>query len=194
MTNILALIGALTGVAGLLIQFASFLFSKPKVSVEQVPNQFKSLWIVPENDTYITSESYKFNESIEYSVIYIQLTINNRSPQSVTILEPFLSINKSRLMWTPETFLNLDTPAIKSEDGKMEWTYKFPQKEQLQFPLRINGFDSVTGSVVLVNIGSSTKIDNVLLNIPTTAKVFKKRFRLDEFSEWHRMATEDLKS
>ncbi|MDG9733449.1 hypothetical protein [Leuconostoc pseudomesenteroides] len=194
MTNILAIIGAITGIAGLSIQFISYLSSKPKINFSQSSKPHKSLYVVPLDGTFGIINGHQVNSTTPYSAVCIQMTINNQSSQPVTILAPWITFKGKKINTFRGNDVSLNSPSFTTDDGKMTLTNTFPQQPPLKFPLRIDGFDSLSGSVTFIIFNDDQFFKSTKVYLPTTNKIFKRKFNLDEFSEWHRMATEDLKS
>lgn len=194
MTMFLAIIGALTGVSGLAIQFYTFLSSRPKISIEQVRNTHDSIWIVPDDETFVISDRYKISSSIDYSAVLLQITINNLTPQPVTLLHPTITVNDKEITWRENLELTLEEPDVTTEGGLITNRYVFPRFKQLTFPHRLEGYGSVTGSIVFLNMHDSAPAKEAKIVIPTTNKKFTKRFVLGEFSDWRQMAMKRLTS
>lgn len=194
MTMFLAIIGALTGVSGLAIQFYAFLSSRPKISIEQVRDTHKSIWIVPDDKTFVISDSYRVSSTVDYSAVLLQITINNLTPQPVSLLHPKITVNNKEIVWMENQELILEEPSITYDNGLITNSHTFPMFNQLTFPLRLEGYDSVTGSIVFLNISDSTPTKEANIVIPTTNKKFNKHFVLEEFSDWQQTALKRLTS
>lgn len=194
MTTILAIIGAITGVAGLSIQFVSYLSSRPKINFGQSSKPNQSLYIVPSDGTFGILNGYPVMSGVSYAAIYIQMTINNKSPQPVTILDPWITIQGERVKTYKGNNVTLDSPTITSNDGKITTTNEFPKQAALKFPLRIEGFDSISGSTTFIVFNDKQIFKTTKVSLPTTNKIFTEKFYLDEFSEWRCKAMSHLKS
>lgn len=194
MTTILAIIGAITGVAGLSIQFVSYLSSRPKINFGQSSKPNQSLYVVPSDATFGILNGYPVMPGVSYAAIYIQMTINNKSPQPVTILDPWITIQGEKVKTYKGNNVTLDSPTITSNDGKITTTNEFPKQAALKFPLRIEGFDSISGSTTFIVFNDEQIFKTTKVSLPTTNKIFTEKFYLDEFSEWHCKAMSHLKS
>lgn len=136
---VIALIGAITGISSLLIQFFEYWKSRPKVKLEEDASK-PGFYFFNNQNTFETDNDYRKSELI----IVIPLIISNNSTQSITIekLEVKHQGGNIRLPITDDVMKN--NPKYHADHDTY---FEIPLGESFHLPYRMGGYDSLSGNI-----------------------------------------------
>lgn len=176
-TFILSIIGTVTGSIGTVLGILKYISDRPKIKCE-LDDVYDSYWehgkdIDTSNlDKYI-AEAIKNNDVTIFS---LQVTNTRKSP--ITLLNFYY---KGYLL---HTNINVKAPSFKllnfedAETGNPVYVVLTTQDSNKEFPLRLEGFDTVKIKLILVEEKGNTKARRYKLTLRTPFKNFKYKFKI----------------
>lgn len=165
----LSLIGCITGCAGLAINFHKFL-----------TEQFKLKVYFGEGDNIFFGKPKNSNCMTNFQGI-VRINLVNKSSSPVTIYDIETKINNEIIINRKfeETYLTLISEVFTESKYK---SIQFPMDKQIEFPLRINPFDSYEGFLFFPFFPDTlNKYEIIDFTFKTTKKTIHKKYKLLRF-------------
>lgn len=176
---VIAIIGALTGISSLSIQFFDFWKTRPNIDIELSDN-------IP--SFYIWSKKFQISAdpSYEHSKINVLLNLNIRNlsvnPITIERIDIISRIKpKSKFLIRNDLYKNIWRYYINT-DKKSYYVYNF--KEPLTTPKRLDGYDTLQGNLKIPFFSEENMLNGVIpltINLVTTKKTIRKDVDLNVF-------------
>ncbi|CAK1243382.1 unnamed protein product [Fructobacillus fructosus] len=186
-TFVLSILGSITGISSLLIQFSNYLRSRPKIKISTP--EFYENWVFKSGYSgewgYITKKdgSSKVDSKVNFVgnepfyVFAVQLLISNNSSSPLTI-NGIKSPNPQIYSLNKYHFHLIDK--LSDSDS---WTVSVLNK--VDFPIRIQPFDSVQTSIAFYS--ENTNIETNELSIIIHSAAGNKHFTIIDFQRYDEM-------
>lgn len=176
-TLLIAVIGCVTGLSSLLIQFFSFLSTVPrlKIAIDESSHSY-----------FFKAKDFKVESYRTDFCAVVSLFISNKSSYPVTIDGIYIKCNKHRFKHINEFKFHPQSIPVREKT----WT-EYRPSNPLTLPVRIEAFDTIFASArfpffdVLVDANDLTKPTEFELMISTPRKVFRHRVKLYEYMYYH---------
>lgn len=186
-TFILSILGSITGTSGLLIQLFNYLRAKPKLKIStpryhenwSFKSGYNDEWgyIVSKDKSNGSYSKINFAEKEEFYVFAIQLLISNKSSSPITIHE-IKSPN-------PEIYSMNKYHFHLNERLSENDVFIVNELKKLDFPIRIQPFDSVQTSVALYSKNTNIRTDKLKIILNSAAG--KKRYTVTNLERYDEM-------
>ncbi len=174
-TDITAIIGAVTGSIGLIMQLIKYLNERPKIKIYPTLDKIRfNIWAKNNSESYIMESGDKLGNE-HYYLILLQVTIDNKSSVPVTISNP-IPKNK-KIIWKKTASFHLEQHVHKNQFFIRR--SKVPVDDLMKFPMRIEPYDSVTGSILFCSFDQHVP-KKFKLFLHTPRKTFHKKINLSE--------------
>lgn len=176
---VIAIIGAITGISSLSIQFFDFWKTRPKIDIE-ISDDLPSFYVLSK-DFRISANPIYDNSEIN---VFLNLNIRNLSVNPITIERiDILSRVKPKSKFYIANDLYKNIWKYKPDINKNSY-YTFDFKKPLITPKRLNGYDTFQGNLKIPFFNKKYMNNNSIpltINVITTKKTIHKDVDLSVF-------------
>lgn len=175
LADLAAFLGAGTGIPALFLQIRQHFKNQPKILLSVPTHYHQQVLVTPDDKNYISQNNLPIGNS-GYTFVYLQVTIQNPTQQPLTIHRP--DFNQDEEVWEKDLGYVISdrhyTDPTDKMKGKMTYFYQEPL---LKFPLRLEAFDSVTGSIIFLQL-NGPRLTKYELTLLTPRKTYRHSFDL----------------
>lgn len=181
-TLAIALVGAFTGISGLLINLSNYLKSRARLNI-QLSDDFNSFFVRVEKD----DDTLRY-QTEAFSIV--NLEIINTSNNPVTITQILIKDKRLKFPLKHNSDFKIPNPFLSFETGE-KTSVSYRVNNVLETPIRLDSFDFVQGSIRFPFFSTLAPDDQsdskFTVIVCTSRRTHRLKVQISELSELHRI-------